>query len=131
MARIKKRAEAAHEREQQTHRQAEAVKERHGVEHQVVVLQVADGEHLADVGQQIGVRQFHSLRRAFRATGEQNDRGRLRIGERRAREPHETTPRTQFADGADVAAHILQKDQLDAGGREELQLEPGLLHEGA
>ena len=128
---IKKRAQAAHQRNQQAGGQAEAVEERQRVEHPVVVLEIADGEHLADVREKIGVTQLHALRHAFRAACEKHDRGRLRIAVARAGEAHQAGPCRQLPRGADLPAHVLDEDELDAGFGHELDLQPGLFHERA
>ena len=45
--------------------EAETMKDRQAIKHAVGILDVSGGEHLADVGEQVFVREFHAFGHAF------------------------------------------------------------------
>ena len=55
------------------------MKDRQRVEHHVGQRQVEAGIDLGDIGEDVGVRQRHALRRALRARGEEDDRRIVRL----------------------------------------------------
>ena len=71
--RIKKNINPARHAKKQPE-QSEAMEERHRVENPVGVHEVQDGQHLEDVGNEIGVGQFDAFGRAFGTAREKDDR---------------------------------------------------------
>ena len=73
--RIEQDKHAPHQRQQQADGQPEAVEQRQGIEEAVRLHQVNHREHLADVGQQVAVREFDAFGLTLGAAGEEDDGG--------------------------------------------------------
>ena len=114
---VKESVDASHQREECADGKAETVEHGQGVEEAVVVGNVNGGQHLLDVGHEVGVREFHAFGDAFGSAGEEDDGGFLRIG----LEVLEGTAhgladeRANLRPRADFFAHVFQKEQLNAG----------------
>ena len=76
---VEESVDAAHQREEGADGKTEAVKHGQGVEEAVVVGNVNGGQHLLDVGHEVGVGEFNAFGDAFRAAGKENNGGFLWI----------------------------------------------------
>ena len=128
---VEESVDAAHQREECADGEAKAVKHGQGVEEAVVVGNVNGGQHLLDVGHEVGVREFNAFGNAFGAAGKENDGGFLRIG----LEVLEGTAQGLAGEGADFRpradffAYFFQKEQLNAGLFQRRNVEFGSLQE--
>ena len=128
---IEESVDAAHQGEKRSDGKTKAVKHGQGVEEAVVIGNIDGGQHLLDVGHEVGVREFNAFGDAFGAAGEEDDGGFLRIGlevlkgtaQGLAGERADLRPRTDFL------AHVFQKEQLDAGLFQRRDVEFGSLQE--
>ena len=112
--RIEEDIKPAHQRQERPHREPEAVEERQAVEEPVAVGEIRDGQHLADVGEDVSVRQLDALGHAFGAARENNHGsgaggGGLRTG--RLRNENVPEQREEFPGAGDAGAHVLKIDQ--------------------
>src|SRR6476469_7654110 len=70
--RVDKYIEATDKAEQSTDSEAEAVEEREAIENTIIILEIGDGEHLPNIGEDIAMSEFDTLGHALRAAGEKN-----------------------------------------------------------
>ena len=132
--RIEEDIDPAHQRQERPHREPEAVEERQAVEEPVAVGEIGDGQHLADVGEDVAVRQLDALGHAFGAARE-NNHGRGAGGWRMAdgRWQMENVPEQgeEFPGAGDAGAHIFEINQTDARFHKIVRVDFGALKKGA
>ena len=139
--RIEEDINAADQRQERADGEAEGVKEREAIEEAIQVREVGDSQHLANVGEEIDVRQFDALGHAFGTAGKQDDGGVLGPGigrERGTRQPAEagrvesdTEEGGEFPAGGDAAAQVFEEDELEAGLTKRIEIQPGAFKKGA
>ena len=132
--RIEEDIDPAHQRQERPHRETEAVEERQAVEETVAVGEIGDGQHLADVGEDVAVRQLDALGHAFGAACE-NNHGRgvggwrtVNGGSRIENVPEQ---REEFLGAGDAGTHVFEIDQTDARFHKIVHVELGAFKKGA
>jgi len=73
--RVKKDVESPHQAKECSHGESKTVEKWQCVENTVSVLDVCDSEHLAEIGEDIPVREFHAFGTPSEPLGEENDGG--------------------------------------------------------
>ena len=134
---IQEGVQTANQGQQGAGGQAEAVEEGECVEEPFLIGNVEKGVHLADVGQEIGVGEYHSLRNALRSGSEENH-GRC-FGRIESQSRHLQTSATaqavlderqDFGHGSDAHPDVFEVVEPDAGRFEGGDIQLGLLEEG-
>ncbi|MND95954.1 hypothetical protein D3C80_882230 [compost metagenome] len=123
---------AGHQRQQHAAGQAEGVEQRQRHHELVERGEVGHRAHLGDVGQQRVVRMHHALGLAFRAGGEQHQRGIVGLlGHRGAARDDQVGEQPQAVGDSQLALEVLQIQHADAVELFEQMTEARLVDEGA